>query len=116
MKGSSGEAKVNVVAMFLTDTMKLWWRNRAKDVASSKIAERIENWEQMKTSLKAQFGPGNQSWVARNELMQIRHTTKIQAYIKAYTSVMLEIKDMSEEDRLYHFMKGLQGWAQLNLG
>ena len=29
--------------------------------------------------------------------------------------MMLEIKDMSEEDRLYHFMKGLQGWAQADL-
>jgi len=115
MNGCSDEAKVNAAAMFLTDTAKLWWRNRAEDVASGKITEKIETWEQMKAALKAQFGPGNQSWVARNELMQIRHTTKIQAYIKAYTSVMLEIKDMSEEDRLYHFMKGLQGWAQADL-
>ena len=28
---------------------------------------------------------------------------------------MLEIKDMSDEDRLYHFMKGLQNWVQANL-
>ena len=47
--------------------------------------------------------------------MHIRHTTNIQAYIKDYTSVMLEINDMREEDCLYHFMKGLQGWVQVYL-
>jgi len=115
MNGSSEETKVNVVAMFLTDVAKLWWRNRAEDVAVGKVLDKIENWEQMKASLKAKFGPGNQGWVARNELMQIKHTMKVQAYVKAYTSIMLEIKDMSEEDRLYHFMNGLQVWAQADL-
>ena len=28
---------------------------------------------------------------------------------------MLEIKDMSDEDNLYHFIKGLQNLAQANL-
>jgi len=28
---------------------------------------------------------------------------------------MLDIKDMSEADKLYNFLSGLQGWAQLEL-
>jgi hypothetical protein len=28
---------------------------------------------------------------------------------------MLEIKDMSDEDRIFHFMNGLQTWAQSEL-
>ena len=80
-----------------------------------KVTEWIEDWEQMKTTLKAQFGPGNQGWIARNKLMRIRHTGRIHAYIKAYNNVMLETMDMSDEDCLYHFMKGLQNWAQDDL-
>ena len=45
----------------------------------------------------------------------LKHSGRIKAYIKAYTRIMLETKDMSDEDHLYHFMKGLQNWAQAEL-
>jgi hypothetical protein len=47
-----------------------------------------------------------------NQLLALKHTCKIQAYIKEFSGLMLEIKDMSEEDRLFHFMNGLQPWVQ----
>jgi hypothetical protein len=77
--------------------------------------EKIEKWEEMKEALKAQFGPGNQAWIARNNLLALKHAGKIQAYIKEFTRLMLEIKDMSEEDKLFHFMNGMQPWAQSEL-
>jgi hypothetical protein len=55
----------------------------------------------MKASLKAHFSPGNQAWIARNQWLAFKHTGKIQAYIKKFFGLMLEIKDMSEEDRLF---------------
>jgi len=30
-------------------------------------------------------------------------------YIKQFSAFMLDIKDITEEDRLFNFMKGLQG-------
>jgi hypothetical protein len=69
----------------------------------------------MKASLKAQFGLRNQAWIARNQLLALKNVGKIQAYIKEFTGLMLEIKDMSEEDGLFHFMNGLQPWAQSEL-
>jgi hypothetical protein len=115
MNGSPYEAKVNIVAMFLTGTVKLWWRNQVEDLAARRITEKIENWAEMKEALKAQFGPGNQAWVARNQLLALRHTGKIQTYIKEFTGLMLEIKEMLDEDNIFHFMNGLQNWAQSEL-
>ena len=66
----------------------------------------------MKEELRAQFGPGNQSWLARNQLMALMHSSRVQDYIKMFLRFMLEIKYMSEENRLYHFLKGLQPWVQ----
>jgi hypothetical protein len=40
--------------------------------------------------------------------MSLRHTSKIQEYMKEFLGIMLEIKEMSDEDKLFHFMKGLQ--------
>lgn len=68
----------------------------------------------MKATLKAQFGPGNPGWIARNTLMGLKHTSTLQTYIKTFIELMLEILDM-DEDRLYHFMKGLQTWEQAEL-
>lgn len=36
----------------------------------------------------------------------------IRDYVKAFSALMLEIKDMSEEDKLFHFFRGLKPWAQ----
>jgi hypothetical protein len=58
MNGSPEEAKVNVVVMYLTGTVKLWWRNRVEDLAAGRITEKIENWTEMKATLKTQFGWG----------------------------------------------------------
>jgi hypothetical protein len=111
----SDKAKVNVAMMFLTGTTKLWWRNQVEDLVAGRTIEKIENWAEMKATLKAQFGLGNQAWITRNQLLALKHTGKIQAYIKEFTGLMLEIKDMSEEDIIFHFMNGLQPWAQSEL-
>lgn len=54
---------------------------------------------------------GNQVWIMKNQLLALKHAGKIQAYIKEFKGIMLEIKDKSEEDRLFHFMNNLQPWA-----
>ena len=99
MNGSSDKAKVNAVAMYLKGTMKLWWRNQVEDlVAGREVLPEINNWAEMKDALKAQFGLGNQSWLARNQLMSLKHSKRVQEYIKTFSGLMLEIKDMSKED------------------
>ena len=35
--------------------------------------------------------------------------------MKEFSSLILDIKDMSEYDKLFNFMSGLQGWAQTEL-
>ena len=36
-------------------------------------------------------------------------------YVKEFSSLMLDIKNMSKEDKLFKFVSGLQGWAQIEL-
>ena len=35
--------------------------------------------------------------------------------MKEFSSLILDIKDKSEVDKLFNFMSGLQGWAQIKL-
>ena len=50
-------------------------------------------------------------WVVREALKRLRHTRSVRDYIKEFSSLMLDIKNMSNEDKLVNFMSGLQEWA-----
>ena len=69
----------------------------------------------MKKELKDQFLPTNTTWVAREALKRLKHTESVRDYVKNISSLMLDIKNMSKEDKLFNFMPGLHGWAQTKL-
>jgi hypothetical protein len=48
-------------------------------------------------------------------LKKLKHTTSVRDYVKQFSSLILDIKDMSKADKLYNFMYGLQVWAQLEV-
>ena len=62
-----------------------------------------------------QFLPSNASWLARNKLKRLRQTGSVREYIKEFTSVMLDIQNMSDEYKLHNFILGMQAWAQNKL-
>eukprot|EP00261_Vitis_vinifera_P038833 XP_019080076.1 PREDICTED: uncharacterized protein LOC109123765 [Vitis vinifera] len=97
--------------MYLTGDAKLWWRTRVEDDAESGRPQ-ITTWETLKKELKDQFLPTNTAWMAREALKRLRHTGSVREYVKEFSSLMLDIKNISEEDKLFNFMSGLQGWAQ----
>ncbi|XP_070019936.1 uncharacterized protein [Nicotiana sylvestris] len=106
--------KVTLTSMYLSEDAKLWWRTRvAEDESLGR--PKIESWERLKKELKDQFLPSNTSWIARDKLKKLKHTGSVRAYVKEFTSLMLSISNMSEEDKLHNFMSGLQQWAQLEL-
>ncbi|KAL3626889.1 hypothetical protein CASFOL_029294 [Castilleja foliolosa] len=107
--------KVAITSMYLTGDAKLWWRARLSDDASANRG-RIETWESLKKKkLKEQFLPQNTSWLAREALRQLKHKGPVREYVKEFSSLMLDIRDMSEEDKIFNFIAGLQPWAQAEL-
>ncbi|GKV30882.1 hypothetical protein SLEP1_g39653 [Rubroshorea leprosula] len=52
---------------------------------------------------------------AMKKLRVLKHTGLINDYIREYNSLMLEIPDMTEKNRLLYFMDGLQRWAEQEL-
>ena len=106
--------KVSITSMYLTGDAKLWWRIRMEDDVESGRPQ-ITTWETLKKELKDQFLPTNTPWMAREALQRLRHIGSMREYVKEFSSLMLDIKNMSEEDKLFNFMSGLQGWAQTEL-
>ncbi|KAL6325717.1 hypothetical protein AAG906_024535 [Vitis piasezkii] len=99
--------------MYFTGDAKLWWRIRMKDDAESGKPQ-ITTWETLKNELKDQFIPTNIAWVASESLKRFRHTRSVRDYVKEFSSLMLDIKNMLEEDKFFNFMSGLQGWVRQN--
>ncbi|XP_070018207.1 uncharacterized protein [Nicotiana sylvestris] len=76
---------------------------------------KIDTWEKVRKEMKDQFLPSNVSWLARDRLKRLRQTGTIRDYIKEFTSLMLDIQNMSEDDKLHNFISGMQAWAQNEL-
>ncbi|XP_009779304.2 uncharacterized protein [Nicotiana sylvestris] len=108
------EDKVPITTMYLVDDAKLWWRTRvADDVSAGR--PKIDSWEGLKKELKDQFFPSNAGWIARDRLKKLKQTGTVRDYVKDFSSLMLDISNMSEEDKLHNFLYGLQSWAQMEL-
>uniref|UniRef100_A0A803MKE6 Retrotransposon gag domain-containing protein n=1 Tax=Chenopodium quinoa TaxID=63459 RepID=A0A803MKE6_CHEQI len=57
-------------------------------------------------------------WRSRQEadrLKDLKHTNTILEYVKQFMSLMLDISNTSEDDKLFQFMSGLKPWAQTEL-
>lgn len=106
--------QVTVASMFLAGDAKLWWRTRMEDVDGTGKPG-IQTWEAMKKELKEQFLPSNAAWMAREKLKHLKQTGSVREYVKAFTSNLLDIRDMAEADRLFNFISGLKPWAQAEL-
>lgn len=55
--------------------------------------------------------PLNIEWKTRDVLNDLNHTVTIHEIIKANSSLMLQIKNMSDTNHPYYFMKRLKPWA-----
>ena len=59
--------------------------------------------------------PTNIAWVARDSLKKLKQTGLVREYVKTFSSLVLDIKNMPKEDKLFNFMSGLQPWVKLEL-
>lgn len=108
------DEQVNITSMYLAGDAKLWWRTRVHD-DTIMGRPRINEWEILKKELKSQFLPCNAAWLARESLRKLEHTGTTRSYVKEFSSLMLDISNMSEDDKLFNFMSGLKPWAQVEL-
>lgn len=98
--------QVTLTSMYLSGDANLWWHTRMEDDVSTGRPQ-IETWETLKKELKDQFLPLNMAWVAKESLKNLKYTGTVRDYVKDFSYLMLYIKNMSEEDKLFNFLSGL---------
>ncbi|KAA0057594.1 uncharacterized protein E6C27_scaffold497G00710 [Cucumis melo var. makuwa] len=107
------EAKVTLATMHLSEDAKLWWRSRYVDIQEGRCT--VDTWDALKRELRSQFFPDNVEILARRKLRDLRHTGEIWEYVKQFAGLMLDIRDMSEKDKVFYFVEGLKPWARAKL-
>ncbi|XP_039017075.1 uncharacterized protein LOC120147894 [Hibiscus syriacus] len=110
IRTESEEDKVAMTSMYLGGDTNLWWRSKFKDGVCS-----ITTWDALKKELKTSFLPENVDYNARKKLRELSHTGTIREYVREFSTLMLDIKDMSKRDKLFHFLEELKPWARLEL-
>ena len=71
----------------------------------------IRTWDTLKKELKDLFFPMNTTWMARESIKKLKHMGLVKEYMKEFSSLILDIKDMSGINKLFDFISGLQKWA-----
>ncbi|KAL0404245.1 UNVERIFIED_CONTAM: hypothetical protein Sradi_2065300 [Sesamum radiatum] len=105
--------KVSTAIMYLTGDAKLWWRTKYAEIQANQV--RLDTWDLLREAIRVQFFPENVEYNARRTLRKLEHTGSMQDYVKSFSALMLDIRDMSEKDKLFTFMEGLKPWARLEL-
>ncbi|KAA0051406.1 uncharacterized protein E6C27_scaffold55G001490 [Cucumis melo var. makuwa] len=69
----------------------------------------------LKKELYSQFFPENVEILARQKLRDLKHIGNIREYVKQFAGLILDIRDMSEKDKVFCFVVGLKPWAKTKL-
>ena len=91
----------------------LWWRRKHGDI--EKGTSTMDTWDEFKQQLKKQFCPHNVEDVAMKKLRGLKHERSIKDYVGEFTSLMFDLPELSEKQKLFYFLDGLQSWAHMEL-
>lgn len=70
---------------------------------------RILAWGTLTKKLKAQFLPFYTSWIARESFKRLKKIGYVHDYVNKFKLILLfDIKNMSDEDKLFNFISSLQ--------
>ncbi|GJY14836.1 putative nucleotidyltransferase, ribonuclease H [Tanacetum coccineum] len=102
-----------LLSRYLKDIAALWWRRRYGDIERGTAT--IDTWAEFVADFKKQFYPENAKNEAKSRLRNLKQSGTIREYVKEFTTLVLEIPELSDQDSLFYFLDGLQGWAKTEL-
>jgi hypothetical protein len=95
-------------ATFFKDNAALWWQSwvNAQFIVHGQPAQ--ANWDEFAAAVRGQFKPVNADRIARERLANLRQTTSVAAYTHTFRTILLDLPNMNEADRLFAYIRGLK--------
>lgn len=108
---TSHEQRINFAAAQLRESAATWWKR------ASVLQQAPQTWEEFKAQFLRQFLPVASKETARASLHAMKQRNTVAGYCDAFTSSLLQLEDgdMSEEDQLFLFRRGLSKEIALQL-
>jgi Retrotransposon gag protein len=94
-----------VVTQFLNPDVMTWYQSTSD----------IVNWEQLKQVMMVYYNPHNEQVNARDGLKTLRQKLSVAEYANDFNKLVLKLQEMSEDEKLYNFISGLQTEVKLQV-
>ncbi|KAE8724095.1 hypothetical protein F3Y22_tig00010927pilonHSYRG00153 [Hibiscus syriacus] len=72
----------------------------------------LDTWDEFKKEINKHFYHENVVYEACKKLWKLKQRGIMRDYVKEFTTLMLQIPNMSEDDLLFYFIDEVQGWAK----
>ena len=109
----SNERKINTTVLYLSDMAMPWWTRKESDIKKGTCI--MNTWEQFREEFKKAFFPNKVIYEAKRKFRELKQTGSIHAYVQEFTTLTLQITNLTDEDMLFHFMDELQSWSRTEL-
>lgn len=108
---TSHEQRINFAAAQLREAASTWWKR------VSIMPQVPQTWSEFKEQFLRQFLPVASKETARASLHAMKQRNNVAGYCDAFTSCLLQLEDgeMSEQDQLFLFRRGLNKEIALQL-
>lgn len=91
----------------------LWWMR--KEVEIGKGTCTINTWEQLCEKFKKTLFLNNSIYEVKHKFRELKQTCNIRVYVKDFTTITLQISDLTNSDMLFHFIDGQKNLAKIEL-
>jgi Retrotransposon gag protein len=75
----------------------------------------IVNWEQRKQAMTVYYKPHNEQVTSRDGLKKLRQKRSVAEYANDFNKLVLKLPDMTEDEKIYSFISGLQTEVKLQV-
>ena len=98
---------VHHIASFFESDAAVWWRHYLSDVRAGTVAM-PQAWDEMKECIRQQFQVFNFETEIKDRYYALRQIGSVNAYISKFRSLVVELPEETEKNKIYQFLKGLK--------
>ncbi len=106
--------RIVYAAALLRGPAAVWYRNHKTTVERS-TAQDFTTWDAFSNALINEFHPANYQRVARDKLASLVQRNSVQNYAYQFRLAILDIDNISEEEKIDRFLRGLKPAIQREL-
>lgn len=109
---TADNTKLLFITTLLTGNASTWWRAQFRLQPDGTLQSNITTWSAFRAALLKQFEPINSAKIARDKIATLRQGKSVQEYTARFQSLVLDIPDMADSEKIDRYTRGLKHHIQ----